>query len=120
MKFVVRNLLLGVLVFALAGVAAFAKDKVKRSSLIFTSDVVVNGTTVKAGKYNVKFNEETGDLELSKDGKVVVKTNASLESRTGKARSDSFTVRGDQLVSLTFSGDAHDVVLSKTNQTTGN
>ena len=104
----------------MAGVAVFAKDKVKRSSLIFTSDVVVNGTTLKAGKYNVKFNEESGELELSKDGKVVVKTNARQESRTGKARSDSFTVKGDELVSLTFSGDAHDVVLGQTGPTTGN
>jgi len=47
---------------------------------------MVNGTLVKAGSYQIKFNEQTGELSILKDGKVKAKTTAQLQARNEKAR----------------------------------
>lgn len=120
MKYMVRHFLVGMMIFALASIAAFGKDKIKRTSVTFTSNVTVNGTVLKAGEYDLKFNEQTGELEILKSGKVVAKTTARLEPRTGKARGTTFTVRDEQLVSVTFAGSEHNVVLGQANTQTGN
>jgi len=77
--------LIALIVCALAAVTAFA-DKTKKEHVTLVSDVMVNGTLVKAGEYDVRFNEETGELAILKDGKVKAKTSARLEVRNEKAK----------------------------------
>ena len=120
MKYFVRHLLMGLMIVALAGVMAFGKDKVKRTSVTFPTDVMVNGTSVKAGDYNVKFDETTGELKILKGNKVVVTTTAHLEDRAVQADGTRIRFRDNELVSITFGGDRHDVVVSQGNSTTGN
>src|ERR1700694_31241 len=88
MKGFMRVFFVALAISALASVSAFAgsKDKVKKETVTFTSDVMVNGTLVKAGDYEVKFDETTGELAILKDGKVKAKTAARLEQRTDKAK----------------------------------
>jgi hypothetical protein len=74
-----------VIVLALATVTAFA-DKVKKVKLTFADDVMVSGTLVKAGTYDFRFNHDTGELSILKEGQVKVKTAARLEPRSDKAR----------------------------------
>ena len=50
-----------VIVLALATVTAFA-DKVKKVQLTLGDDVMVSGTLVKAGTYDFRFNQDTGEL----------------------------------------------------------
>src|ERR1700681_1687468 len=89
MKVFMKSTLAALMICALASIAVFAaaKDKVKTETVTFASDVMVNGTLLKAGEYQVKFNEQTGELAILKDGKVKAKTTAQLQSRSEKVRS---------------------------------
>ena len=114
MKSIVNRIVVVVMIGALASVAAFAKTHKQR--VTFENDVKVNGTVVKKGTYEVKFDDATGQLSINKNGKTVAQTMAKLEARAKKA--NGFQLRsvgeGDQteLVGLTFGGSDKDVVLT--------
>jgi len=115
MQYLAKHFFLGLMIFALAGFVALGKqhDKVKKEHLTFATDVVVNGTAVKAGDYDVSFNAQTGDLEILKGKKVVAKTTARLEQRTDKARETRMVLKNDELVSIAFSGEDHNIVIGQ-------
>ncbi len=120
MRFLVKHVFMALLIFALSGVVALGKnpDKTKTKSVSFASDVTVNGTLVKAGTYDVKFDDQTGDLSIMKNGKVVASATASLKERATKARGTEVETRENELVRelvrLTFSGERQDMVLGST------
>ena len=115
MKSIVSRVLVVMMVGALASVVAFAK--VHKQRMTFNSDVKVNDTVVKKGDYEVKFDDESGQLSIVKNGKVVAQAMAKVEARAKKA--NDFQVRssgtGDnaQLIGVTFSGSEQDVVINK-------
>jgi hypothetical protein len=117
MRFFMKSTLAALLICAFASIAVFAgsKDKVKKESVTFASDVMVNGTLVKAGDYEVKFDEQSGELAILKNGKVKAKTTAHLQARSEKARSTSIRTleKGSvaELIGLTFGGSNQDVVV---------
>jgi hypothetical protein len=108
------------MVAALTSVVALAK--VHKQKVTFESDIKVNGTLVKKGTYEMKFNDETGQLSIIKNGKTVAEAMAKVEPRSKKA--DDFqlrsTVNGDQtqLTGVTFGGSDKDVVISNTGAST--
>jgi len=114
MKSILNRIVLVLVVGALTCVAAFAK--VHKHDLTFENDTKVNGTLVKKGTYQVKFDDKTGQLSIVKNGKVVAQAMTKLEQREKKA--GDFQVRsmgsGDdsQLVGVTFGGSDKDVVIS--------
>ena len=120
MKSIVNRIVVVVMVGALLSVAAFAKTQKQR--VTFENDIKVNGTLVKKGNYEVKFDEESGQLSINKNGKTVAQTMAKLEARAKKA--NGFQVRSigegenAELVGLTFSGSDKDVVVSGGSATT--
>jgi len=86
---------------------------------------MVNGTLVKAGDYQVKFNEETGELAIMKDGRIKAKTTAHFQSRSDKAKNTSVRILDSgsvaELVAVTFGGSNQDVVVgSNSGAVTGN
>ena len=117
MRSFMKSTLAALLICAFASIAVFAgdKDKVKRETVTFASDVMVNGTLVKAGEYEVKFNEQTSELAIIKNGKVKAKTTAHLQARTEKARNTSFSTidKGSvaELIGVTFGGSTQDIVV---------
>jgi hypothetical protein len=102
------------MVGALMGVVAFAK--VHKQNVKFENDVKVNGTLVKKGNYEVRFDDETGQLTIAKNGKTVVQAMAKVESREKKANDFQLrsTVNGDEtnLTGVTFSGSDKDIVIT--------
>ena len=70
MKSFLQRSSIALLVCALVAVAAFAggKDKIRKETVTFSSDVMVNGTLIKAGDYEVRFNEQTGELAIAAAG----------------------------------------------------
>ena len=58
--------------------------------MTFDSDIKVNGTLVKKGTYDVKFDDETGQLSIIKNGKVVAEAMTRLEPRAKKASDFQF------------------------------
>ena len=105
---------IGVLaVCALAGSIALAEHK--RSTFTFENNVMVSGTLVKAGTYDLVFDSKTDQLKLERNGKTVATAVGHLEERTQKAertRVDTVT-SGDTLVltSIQFSGQRQAVVI---------
>ena len=68
MKSIVNRMVAVLMVGALTGVVAFAK--VHKQKVTFENDMKVNGTLVKKGTYELKFDDETGQLSISKNGKT--------------------------------------------------
>ena len=127
MKVFLKSTFAALMICALASIAVFAaaKDKVKTETVTFTSDVMVNGTLVKAGEYQIRFNEQTGELAILKGGKVKAKTTAQLQSRSEKAKSTAVRTldKGGvaELIGVSFGGSNQDVVVgASSGAVTGN
>ena len=115
MKSIMSRMLVVLMVGALTSVAALAK--VHKHKVTFDDDIKVNGTLVKKGTYDVKFDDETNQLSILKNGKVVAQAMARLESREKKA--NDFQLRStnknneQQLTGVTFGGSDKDVVITE-------
>ena len=76
MKSMVSKMMAVLMVSALTGVVAFAK--VHKQKVTFESDMKVNGTLVKKGTYDLKFDDESGQLSIEKKVKTVAQAWANL------------------------------------------
>ena len=120
MKSIVNRMVVVLMVGALMSVAAFAK--VRKHTVTFDTDIEVNDTLVTKRTYQVKFDDETGQLSILQNGKVVAQAMARLEDRVKKA--NDFVLRsqvnGDetQLTGVTFDGSDKNVVISNSGATT--
>jgi hypothetical protein len=120
MKSVLSKVLAVLMVGALTGVVALAKGQ--KARVTFDNDIKVNGTLVKKGSYDVKFDEETNQLSIVKNGKVVVEAATRLEPRTNKA--SDFQIRSVtngnelQLAGVTFGGSDKDVMIANNGAST--
>jgi hypothetical protein len=108
------------LVGALTSVAAFAKVHKQRVS--FDNDIKVNGTVVKKGSYDLKFDDESGQLSIVKNGKIVAQAMARTEDRQKKAGDFQLRSSGNgddtQLVGVTFGGSDKNVVITNSGAAT--
>ena len=101
----------------LVSIGAYAGDKGKseKKMVTFPEDMMVNGTLVKAGDYEVKFDEATGTLSILRNGKVKATAPAHIEQRSDKAKNTSLrTIDKDnmaQLLGVTFGGSNQDVMI---------
>jgi len=120
MKSMVNRMVAILMVAALTSVVTFAK--VSKQRVTFENDVKVNGTLVKKGNYEVKFDDETGQLTIAKNGKTVVQAMAKVQPREKKANDFQLrsTVNGDetQLTGVTFGGSDKDIVITNSGSTT--
>jgi len=120
MKSIMSRMLVVLMVGALTSVAALAKTH--KHKVTFDEDIKVNGTVVKRGTYDVKFDDETNQLSILKNGKVVAQAMARLESRDKKA--NDFQLRStnkdneQKLTGVTFGGSDKDVVITEGGATT--
>jgi uncharacterized protein YggE len=120
MKSIVNRMLVVMLVGALTGVVALAK--VHKEKVTFENDIKVNGTLVKKGTYDVKFDDATGQLSVIKQGKVIAEAMTRTEQRSKKAV--DFQVRSTtsgnelQLVGITFGGSDKDIVIANSGAST--
>jgi hypothetical protein len=120
MKSVVNKVLVVLMVGALTSVVAFAKTQ--KQKVTFENDIKVNGTLVKKGTYELKFDDQSGQLSIIKNGKVVAQAMARTEQREKKA--SDFQLRsitkGDevQLAGVTFGGSDKDVMIANNGAST--
>ncbi len=96
-------------VFVLIGViaegAAFAKTIKK--GITFAQPVVVNGAVVKKGSYDAVFDDQTNELTIVKDRKVVARAPAQLETTQERDHGVYLTREegnSSTLLSVTFKG----------------
>jgi len=108
------------MVGALTGVIAFAK--VHKQKVTFENDMKVNGTLVKKGTYELKFDDESNQVTISKNGKTVAQAMARVEPREKKANDFQLrsTATGDELnlTGVTFGGSDKNIVITNTGATT--
>jgi len=114
MKSIVNRIAVVLVVGALTSMVAFAK--VQKHKVTFETDIKVNGTLVKKGTYDVKFDDQTGQLSIVKNGKSVAEATARVEARSKKANDFQLrsTMNGDeaQLIGVTFGGSDKDLLIS--------
>jgi hypothetical protein len=114
MKSIVNKMAAVLMVGALTSVVAFAK--VHKQKVTFENDIKVNDTLVKKGTYDLKFDDETGQLSIVKNGKTVAQAMAKVENREKKANDFQLrsTGNGDaqQLTGVTFGGSDKDIVIT--------
>src|SRR5258705_12014870 len=113
MKFIINRVMVAFLLVTLAGAAAFAKSNT--GTVSFSSNIKVNGTLVKKGDYDVRFDEKTGEITVAQDGKVVAKTVARLEKRFRKADGNEVQTSpagmGQRIVQITFAARNQKIVV---------
>ena len=116
MKRFIKSCVCALTIVLLASLGIAAKGKTKQKTVEFTRDMTVNGTVVKAGTYDVKFNEETGELSIIKNGKVRVTTTAHLEARSKQAKDTALIIANTsgavaELRGITFGGSNQNVIV---------
>ncbi len=120
MKSIVSKVAAVVMVGALTSVVAFAK--VQKEKVTFDSDIKVNGTVVKKGTYELKFDDESGQLSITKNGKVVAQAMAKAEQREKKANDFQLRSTSDKgetnLIGVTFNGSDKNVVITGSGSST--
>jgi hypothetical protein len=127
MKRFMKTFFAALIVGALASFSVLAagdKGKVEKKMITFTDDVMVNGTLVKAGDYEVKFDESTNELSIIKNGKVQAKTPAHVETRSDKAKNTALRTvdkggSNAELIGVTFGGSDRDVMVGAGGSTNG-
>jgi hypothetical protein len=118
MKSFMKSTVVALAMVALVALSAFAagKDKVRKETVTLLSDVTVNGTLLKAGTYDIKFDDKTGELEILRDGKVKAKANMRSEDRSDKAQITAVRTAKNgeiaELIGVTFAGSTQNLVLS--------
>ncbi|MGH9874618.1 MAG: hypothetical protein ACRD9S_19345 [Pyrinomonadaceae bacterium] len=111
MKFIINRIIVAFLLVTLAGAAALGKSK--KVTISFASDFKVNGALIKKGTYDVVFNDQTGELSIVKDEKVIAKTATRQEKRGRKAQSNQAATGTDgELVSISFAGSDQNLIVS--------
>jgi hypothetical protein len=125
MKRFMKAIFVALVITALASISAMAGDKgkVEKKMVTFTEDTMVNGTLIKAGEYEVKFDDSTGELSVIKNGKVKAKTVAHYEARSGKAKDTALrTIEAGgnvELKGITFGGSDQDVIVGARGSVSG-
>jgi len=120
MKSIVTRIVIVLVVGALTSVVALAK--VQKHKVTFENDTKVNGTLVKKGTYDLKFDDQTNQLTILKNGKTIAQAMTRFEQRDKKA--GDFQLRssgsGDesQLIGITFGGSDKNVVVTNSGAST--
>jgi hypothetical protein len=83
----------------------------------FVSDTLVNGTMVKSGTYDIRYDDKTAMLEVLKGSKVVASAPVRLEALPSEEHKTKMNFVGNELVSVVFGGERQAVVISSTTQT---
>ncbi|MFY9225458.1 MAG: hypothetical protein WAQ98_22470 [Blastocatellia bacterium] len=96
---------------------AYAEGKGKKVDI--SKDVVVNGTEVKKGKYEVTFDEEKQEISIWKGNKLVAKSNARKGLLKNKAAVNQLMTtkqnQNDMLKGIILAGEQETILISPSN-----
>jgi hypothetical protein len=121
MKLLFKGLMVACLLTTLAGATAFGNTR--KSNVAFSTDTKVNGTILKKGTYEVVFDDQSGELSILKEAKLIAKISARVEKRDQKARGTEVQTilegMDQKLVSITFSGSHENLVVGQAGMQAG-
>jgi hypothetical protein len=114
MKTILNRIALALLITSLTALSVFAKGKTE--TVTFPTDIKINGTLVKQGVYDLKFDDKTGELSIVKRGKVIARATTTSAKRDRKAQTLELksTINGGEteLVSVAFGGSDENHVIN--------
>ncbi|HMZ78478.1 MAG TPA: DUF2911 domain-containing protein [Acidobacteriota bacterium] len=97
-------------------VSASALAGETKKDVSFSSDVTINGTLVKKGKYQVVYDDKTGEMSIRKGKEELVKATTRTEDRQKKAiRLEMlYTQNGENrsLQGFAFEGSNQNIVIN--------
>ena len=102
----IKKSISGLVILGIAVVSAATSAKV-----VFHNDVVINGSTVKAGEYKVDINGGTATL---KQGKTVLEAHVKLEDNASKFADTTIKLSGKDLDEIRIGGTRTRVVFERT------
>ena len=88
MKTIINRIGVALLLVIFACALAFAK--VHKANITLTSDTKVADVIVKKGTYDVRFDEESGEVSILKGKKVIAKSAAQTEPLPKKSDNTAF------------------------------
>lgn len=107
--------LMALVVICAAALTSAVEAKDRKKTVTLAESVLVNGTTVEKGEYEIKFDSETSQVTFLRNGDAVLTAKADVQMRENKAPYNTMsfkqTERGRLLESLTFQGDRRVLVL---------
>ena len=96
---------------------AYAEGKSKTVDI--SKDVIVNGTEVKKGKYEVTFDEEKQEISIWKGNKLVAKSNARKGLLKNKAVVDQLMTtkqnQNNMLKGIILAGEQETILINTNN-----
>ncbi|MBK7995924.1 MAG: hypothetical protein IPK14_21875 [Blastocatellia bacterium] len=96
---------------------AYAEGKGKKVDI--SKDVVVNGTEVKKGKYEVTFDEEKQEISIWKGNKLVARSNARKGLLKNKAVVNQLMTskqnQNDMLKGIILAGEQETILINTNN-----
>ncbi len=100
---------------ALLGTMAWAKGKSHTHAISFNENTMVNGTMVKKGDYEAKFDEQTSELTILNGNHVVATAKVKEKGLPKKADQTKYdlhqSANGPVLTQVTFGGDHYTLML---------
>lgn len=107
----IKKTLLGLVILGLGAASAFAASSHK---VVFFKDVVVNGSTVKAGEYKVEVNENRATL---KHGDTVVAAPVRVEHNADLYTNNAVKLYGGEVEEIRLRGTHMRLVFEKPAET---
>jgi hypothetical protein len=97
---------------------AYAEGKGKKVDI--SKDVIVNGTEVKKGKYEVTFDEEKQEMSLWRGNKLVARSNARKGLLKNKATINQLMTtkqnQNDMLKGIILAGEQETILINTNNK----
>ncbi len=119
MKQMLSYFALAFLVTTLTVTTGLAQGKNRNIGVTLSENMVVGETVVEKGDYRLKFNAETNEVQLLRDGDLVKTIKARVVEETAKAPYTALMTKasdkGKQLVSVRMEGDRRTLLLAEMN-----
>jgi hypothetical protein len=111
-------LVTSLMLVALTIVSVSAKAKAESATFQISEPVTVGGVVLDKGRYTFKFNEETSELSVNKDGENVATVKATVVEENRKFEDDNYTTKltdaGRVLTGVRFGGERRTIVPADT------
>ncbi len=119
MKKVLNSILMVLMICVMLSGLGLAKDKGRK--VVFPRDVMVQGTLVKKGTYQVVFDEQANKLTILQDDKTIATSTARAEAIKNRATNTELLINKKDNASILrgviLAGENQAVVIDDTVQT---
>jgi hypothetical protein len=100
----------------LLSAGALADHKDLKEHVTINEKMYVNGTKVKPGRYLVRYNSDSGEVQLERNGKVIAQAKATVVVNNDKFDQDALLTRttasGTQLTGIRLGGQHEEIQLA--------